>query len=58
MEYRVHVQDKGWLPWTEAGNPARLEGIQIVLVPKGSPAPGATYMGITAVDSRAFVEGF
>ena len=26
MEYRVHVQDKGWLPWTEAGNPAGTEG--------------------------------
>ena len=63
--YRVHAQDIGWLSWAKngeyagtAGRSARLEGIQIVLVPKGSPAPDATYMGITAVDSRAFVEGF
>ena len=63
--YRVHAQDIGWLSWACNGDPAgtagrsaRLEGIQIVLVPKGSPAPGATYMGITSVDSRAFVEGF
>ena len=63
--YRVHAQDIGWMGWAKngecagtAGRSARLEGIQIVLVPKGSPAPGATYDGITAVDSRAFVEGF
>ena len=63
--YRVHAQDIGWMGWAKngecagtAGRSARLEGIQIVLVPKGSPAPDATYMGITAVDPRAFVEGF
>ena len=27
MEYRVHVQDIGWMDWTEAGNPAGTEGI-------------------------------
>ena len=55
----------GWLSWAKngeysgtAGRSARLEGIQIVLVPKGSAPPGATYKGITAVDSRAFVQGF
>ncbi len=38
MMYRVHVQDYGWLPWTEAGKPAgteheskRIEAIEIVL---------------------------
>ena len=63
--YRVHAQDIGWMSWAsngaEAGTAARsarLEGIQIVLVPKGSAAPGKTYQGITAVDSRAFVNGF
>ncbi len=63
--YRVHAQDIGWMSWASngasagtAGRSARLEGIQIVLVPKGAAAPGATYQGITAVDSRAFIEGF
>ena len=63
--YRVHAQDIGWMAWAKngecagtAGRSARLEGIQIVLVPKGSPAPGATYEGITAVTDKAFVEGF
>ena len=63
--YRVHAQDIGWLSWASNGDPAgtagrsaRLEGIQIVLVPKGSPAPGQTYMGITSVSPMCFVEGF
>ena len=63
--YRVHAQDIGWMAWAKngecagtAGRSARLEGIQIVLVPKGDPAPGATYEGITAVTEKAFVEGF
>ncbi len=63
--YRVHAQDIGWMAWAKngecagtAGRSARLEGIQIVLVPKGSPAPGATYEGITAVTDKAFIEGF
>ena len=63
--YRVHAQDIGWMAWAKngecagtAGRSARLEGIQIVLVPKGSPAPGETYEGITAVTDKAFIEGF
>ncbi len=47
--YRVHAQTYGWLDWAKNGAPAgtagfakRLEGIQIVLVPKGSAAPGNT----------------
>ena len=63
--YRVHAQDIGWMAWAKngecagtAGRSARLEGIQIVLVPKGSPAPSATYEGITAVTDKAFIEGF
>ena len=63
--YRVHAQDIGWLSWASngdyagtAGRSARLEGIQIVLVPKGDPAPGETYQGITSVSPMCFVEGF
>ena len=63
--YRVHAQDIGWMGWAKNGEcagtaarSARLEGIQIVLVPKGAPAPGATYEGITSVTGAAFVEGF
>jgi uncharacterized protein YjdB len=47
--YRVHVQNFGWLDWAKNGEISgttgygyRLEGIQIVLVPMGSSAPGAT----------------
>ena len=52
--YRVHCQRFGWMGWAKngersgsAGYSRRLEGIQIVLVPKGNPAPDATYLGIT-----------
>ena len=65
LEYRVHVQDYGWMGWAKngecagtAGRSARLEGIQIVLVPKGGAAPAATYDGITSVTEKAFIEGF
>ncbi|WKY44073.1 GLUG motif-containing protein [Eubacteriaceae bacterium ES2] len=47
--YQVHVQNLGWLDWASNGHPAgsagfgyRLEGIRIVVVPKGGDAPGAT----------------
>lgn len=47
--YRVHVQSFGWMDWAANGEPAgsagyakRLEAIEIVLVEKGSPAPGNT----------------
>jgi uncharacterized protein YjdB len=47
--YRVHVQKLGWLGWAKNGEIAgttgysyRLEAIQIVLLPKGSAAPGET----------------
>ncbi len=47
--YRVHVQTYGWLDWAKNGEMSgtsglskRLEGIQIMLVPKGNPAPGQT----------------
>lgn len=53
--YRVHAQTYGWLGWAKNGAPAgsggyakRLEGIQIVVLPKGSTAPGLDYAGVNA----------
>ena len=53
--YRVHAQSYSWLGWAKNGAPAgtagyakRLEGIQIVVVEKGSPAPGLNYAGVNA----------
>ncbi len=47
--YRVHAQTYGWLGWAKNGADAgtsglskRLEAIQIVILPKGSVAPGST----------------
>ncbi len=47
--YRVHCQSYGWLDWAKNGEAAgtqgyakRLEALQIVVVPKGSEAPGST----------------
>ena len=47
--YRVHAQNFGWLGWAANGQDAgtagygyRLEGMQVVLVPKGQPAPENT----------------
>lgn len=47
--YRVHAQTYGWLDWAANGADAgtaglskRLEAIQIVILPKGSDAPGST----------------
>ena len=51
--YRVHAQSYGWLGWAKNGAPAgtagyakRLEGVQIVVVKKGSPAPGVNFEGV------------
>ena len=59
--YRVHAQHFGWMGWAKNGDKSgtagyayRLEAIQIVLVPKGQPAPPATFQGITQNVSRAF----
>ena len=59
--YRVHAQNVGWMGWAKngvrsgtAGFGYRLEGIQVVLVPKGQPAPAATYLGIRQANSRPF----
>lgn len=47
--YQVHAEDYGWLDWAKNGENAgteglayRLEAIRIVVVPKGTNAPGAT----------------
>lgn len=47
--YRIHAQNRGWLDWASNGQPAgtagfsyRVEALQVVLVPKGGAAPGAT----------------
>ena len=54
--YRVHAQSFGWLDWAKNGAPSgtagyakRLEGIQIILIPKGQAAPAKNYGGITSV---------
>ncbi len=47
--YRTHVQNFGWTGWASngtscgsAGYAYRLEGIEIIIVPDGAPAPGST----------------
>ena len=61
--YRVHAQMLGWMGWAKngasagtAGHAYRLEAIQIVLVPKGGAAPGATYKGVTQNYARPFLQ--
>ena len=60
--YRVHAQSYGWMGWAKNGEEAgtagfakRLEGIQIVLVPKDGAAPGKTYKGITSAQTAAYI---
>lgn len=47
--YRTHVQSAGWLDWAKndeiagsTGSSLRMEAMEIVVVPKGQGAPGAT----------------
>jgi uncharacterized protein YjdB/surface antigen len=47
--YRVHAENVGWLDWAKNGGSSgtegfgyRLEAIEVIVVPTGSPAPGAT----------------
>ena len=63
--YRVHAQSVGWMGWARngqeagtAGHAYRLEGIQIVLVPKvGGKKPGNTFKGITTpAGTRAYIK--
>ena len=63
--YRLHVQDFGWLGWARNGERAGTSGygksaeaVEIILLPKGSPVPGATdnaYMS-PSISYRAHVE--
>lgn len=46
--YRAHVSSFGWMGWTKNGSNAgtaslgnRLEALQVLIVPQGSPAPGS-----------------
>ena len=52
---RLHVQNIGWTGWAKNGSSAgsagyslRVEGIQIFLTPKTSPAPGNNFSGVSA----------
>ncbi len=61
--YRVHVQRIGWMAWAKNGEEAgttgmsrRAEAIQVVLVKKDTPAPDATYKGVTQQYDKAFVQ--
>ena len=61
--YRVHAQSYGWLGWAKngeesgtAGFAKRLEGIQIVLVPKGGAAPANNYKNIQSVNTKAYIK--
>jgi len=63
--YRVHAQSVGWMGWARngqeagtAGHAYRLEGIQIVLVPKvGGKKPGNTFKGITTPpNTKSFIK--
>ena len=61
--YRVHAQRYGWLSWAKNGEQSgtagfgfRLEALQIVLVKKGSAAPGKTYQGVTSNNSKKYME--
>lgn len=61
--YRVHAQTFGWLGWAKngeasgtAGYAKRLEGIQIVLVPKGKAAPSVDYGGIVSTNPNCYIE--
>ena len=60
--YRVHVQGAGWMAWAKNGASAgtegqsrRAEAVQVVILKKGSKAPGKTYNDVTQAYARAFV---
>ena len=59
--YRVHAQNFGWMGWAKNGQQAgtatysyRLEAIQVLLIKKGSAAPGKTFGGVTQAVGAAF----
>lgn len=56
LYYRVHVENQGWMGWAKDDNPVgttgmslRVEALQVMLVQKGSPAPGS--------ESNSFIDG-
>ncbi|MBC3797152.1 hypothetical protein [Acetobacterium tundrae] len=56
--YQVHAQNYGWLDWAKNGESAgtaglslRLEAIRIVILPKGSEAPGSTESSYISADA-------
>lgn len=58
--YQVHAQNYGWLDWAKNEESAgteglglRLEGIKIVILPKGSAAPGATALHFLTTSIRS-----
>ena len=62
VAYRTHVQSFGWQGWKyngqmsgTSGKSKRLEGIQIVLVPKGGAAP-ENYQGVSSDRTEAYVQ--
>ncbi len=61
--YRVHAQRYGWMAWAKNGASAgtqgrslRVEAVQVVVVRKGSPAPGTTYHGVVQTYTKPFVK--
>ncbi|MDO4797691.1 MAG: MBG domain-containing protein [Coriobacteriales bacterium] len=61
--YRVHAQRYGWMAWAKNGESAgtqgrslRVEAVQVVVVRKGSPAPGTTYHGVVQTYTKPFVK--
>ncbi len=62
VAYRTHVQSFGWQGWKyngqmsgTSGKSKRLEGIQIVLVPKGGATP-ENYQGVSSDRTEAYVQ--
>ena len=60
--YKTHVQSFGWQNWKlngdcsgTFGKSKRLEGIQILLVPKGAAAPASNYGGMIQNNPSTFI---
>lgn len=69
LYYRVHAQSYGWLGWAKEGEESgtvglakRVEAIQVILVKKGSAAPGSTEGALkekeVGVQYRTHVQSF
>ncbi|MBE6464502.1 MAG: hypothetical protein E7003_04190 [Eggerthellaceae bacterium] len=65
--YRAHVSNVGWMDWAKNGEPAgsvgygkHLEAYEVIMVPKGQAAPGATdkpYEENALFHYQAYVQG-